>query len=872
MTVSAAAARSAVVVLATVLASILVGLAASTGAAVAVPTEAPVVLDEGLVAFEVAGPEVAVRHEHEAWPQVTVRADGDLARQQLPATLPQGYAGLVTPGATVFQLAGTGAPGLPTVGWSAAASAAPVTLEVTATGPGRVLALDDRGDAGVVVHLDSAAAASSPVPLEPAAAATPTWVFERPGSYTLTARSTVHEPSGDMVGAEARVEVLVTEPTPTPTPAPAAPVAPVAPVAPAQVEADGCAVPGLAAGAITASTGHFDFGVQVEGGQLRSRVKDDQTSPPTWRDPASVLFQLGDAARMTVPAGSAYSFLGAAGTTVWTIGQTQQDGVPWLGWNTQHPSAVEAIDGPTTWTLDGVEGPGELFVHQTGSFGTPTRVLGSAAGWPTSMRIPANVHGHGNWSFTQPGLYRIATTHSATLRSGARVSASSTLFVQVGPCASADPAPTGRLDAGRLLAADALVGTPRAGVRVEPRQVRPGQRVTVTVPGAEPGAWLMPVAYSTPRQLGWTQVSATGQLPAVRLPEKLAAGAHQVAVYDRDGAVRGWAPVSVATAGDGPTEPPATPPATDQPAPPTQPDPPEQSGGQSTASPALPGTAPARTPARCVPRPSTPPTPATPATPAEPDPAPAATDVTDGHLDLGARIADGALVPLVKDDRQQPPAWVDPATVRLVLGDAAEQQVPADPAYSFMGEPGATVWMMPQTQVSGIPWLGWNTQDESVRAQVDESVRFTLDGVEGPGELAVYLTDSFGGIGEKTFGSAPGFPSTFEVPVNVHAHGNWVFTEPGSYSVTLTQSARLTSGAEVSGTATLAFTVGTAGTARVLPRVAPGFAAAAPTAAERLDDCVLPETGASRATAVLLPIGVLLVLAGTATLVGRRRA
>jgi len=213
--------------------------------------------------------------------------------------------------------------------------------------------------------------------------------------------------------------------------------------------------------------------------------------------------------------------------------------------------------------------------------------------------------------------------------------------------------------------------------------------------------------------------------------------------------------------------------------------------------------------------------------------------------------------------------------VRLVLGRSAEQQVPGDSSYSFMGDAGDTVWMMPQTQVSGVPWLGWNTQDESVRSQVAGPVRFTLDEVSGPGRLAVYLTDSFGGIGERKFGTAPGFPSSFDVPLNVHAHGNWVFTAPGTYAVTITQSATLTSGASVSDTATLAFTVGGEGSARVLPRVAPGFATAAPVEppepASSRADCVLPKTGAPRHAVPLLALGGLLVLAGSTVLMRSRR-
>ncbi|WP_244927941.1 TIGR03773 family transporter-associated surface protein [Nocardioides sp. W7] len=856
-------------------------------------------VDEGV-------PVLRVRQGEQVWDpaDVVLRADGERAALALPSSLPSRYSGLLTPGSTVYEMPGTPTADLPSLGWGAPVlgAGASATLRLAVTGPGRVLVATDHGERRPLdVHLDSSRPEPAVIVLPSGTVATPTWIVDRPGAYTFTATPVVAAPDGSVVeGATASYRLDVSEPvtpTPTATPVPSPSPTPTPPPAPtpdpvaaaaaaaapsAATAADRCAVPGLAAGAMTATTGHFDFGVQVDGGTLRSRVKDDQTSPATWRDPSSVLFQLGDTARTTVPPGDAYAFLGEPDATVWTIGQTQQDGVPWLGWNTQHASAVQAIDGPTTWTLDAVDGPGDVFVYQTGSFGALTRVFGTGDGWPRSRRVPANVHGHGNWSFTRPGIYRITTTHAATLTSGRQVSSTATLLVQVGPCAEADPRPDSPLAAGQLLAEGALAKTPRHGVVVEPRRTTAGATVSLRVPELQPGSWLMPVAYSAPKQLGWAQVSATRELPTVTLPARLAEGRHRVAVYDASGAVQGWAPVVVTAAEDEADPNPVTPADGGETVDPAPAAPSATGSGLSGTG----GTS-LRAAAACVPAPATPTAPsgAEPPGTAPGVGAPAAANaekVTDGHLDFGAHVVGGALVPKVKDDRQQPSAWVDPASVRLVLGSSAEQQVPGDPSYSFMGKPGDTVWMMPQTQVADVPWLGWNTQDESVRSQVDGSVRFTLDSVSGPGKLAVYLTDSFGGIGEKTFGNAAGFPSSFDVPVNVHAHGNWVFTAAGTYAVTITQTAKLTSGASVSGTATLAFTVGGSGASRVLPRLAPGFATAqpsqpaaptaptAPTAAS-LADCVLPETGAPRHSAPLLALGGLLVLAGATVLVRSRR-
>lgn len=192
--------------------------------------------------------------------------------------------------------------------------------------------------------------------------------------------------------------------------------------------------------------------------------------------------------------------------------------------------------------------------------------------------------------------------------------------------------------------------------------------------------------------------------------------------------------------------------------------------------------------------------------------------VRSGHFDFGALIAGDRLEARIKDDRTQPPAWVAPSSVAFGIGSSAKASVPSSPAYGFLGEPGDDVWILPQTQSAALPWLGWNTQHETVRERVAGPVRFTLDNLTGPGDLAVFLNDSFGGVGEKKLGTTPGFPRSFDVPLNVHAHGNWAFTEPGTYRITLTQSARLKTGRAVADTATLTFHVATSAAGRSTAR------------------------------------------------------
>ncbi|MCR1783471.1 TIGR03773 family transporter-associated surface protein [Nocardioides carbamazepini] len=684
------------------------------------------------------------------------------------------------------------------LGWSTrraptAEPEATLDVDLTVTGPGRVLVQDVEPDGVRVDLIDTGDDRPDVLALPPGREGRPLWSFGVPGryvvdaalggataTYVLDVRAAAEEPAGPAPTEPQPVEPAPVEVPPVDVPADVPPASPepAPPVAPAKQQ-DACAVPGLPADVVRVSDGHFDYGVQVAGGRLGSRVKDDRTSPPTWRDPAAMLFEIGEPARRQVPANPALAFLGTAGSDIWTIGQVQESGVPWLGWNTQHESAIGNIQGATTWRLDSVEGPGQLFVYQTGSFGAVSPVLGMADGWPRSTVVPANVHAHGNWSFTQPGVYRVTTTHLARLTSGADASSTGTLTFRVGPCAQPAPGPVG--DAGAGSAGDKKGGKGKKSK---------GEEHPEATAGAAP-------ASPTP-------------MPA-RVPVACA-------------------PVT---------------------------------GGEGS------GSTGARTDAGD--EAAAPQTPQTPQT--------SQATVGDGHFDFGSVIEGTTMQARVKDDRTQPPSWVEPESLRFAIGGSAQQEVPAGAAYAFLGSPGARIWLIPQTQASGVPWLGWNTQHETVRQQVRGPVRYRLDGVSGPGKLAVYLTDSFGGVGQKMFGNVSGFPQAFDVPLNVHAHGNWAFTAPGTYQVTITQSATLTDGTAVSDQATLTFVVGggsgggSGGGGRSVGLTVPLAVPQAPLpAAAPADDCVIPATGADDSLTLLLPLGVTLVVTGAAVLGVRRRA
>ena len=155
--------------------------------------------------------------------------------------------------------------------------------------------------------------------------------------------------------------------------------------------------------------------------------------------------------------------------------------------------------------------------------------------------------------------------------------------------------------------------------------------------------------------------------------------------------------------------------------------------------------------------------------------------ITDGHFDLGPAIENGQLVARIKDDRSVPAVWKDPASMTFALGEKARIKAPE--ALSYAAAPGQDVWMIPATQIRGVPWLGMNSQREEIVTETSGQVRFSLLDVQGPGNVAVFESGSLGaGIGTHVFDGAG---TSYTLSANTHAHQNWVFTEPGSYQLTI---------------------------------------------------------------------------------------
>lgn len=185
---------------------------------------------------------------------------------------------------------------------------------------------------------------------------------------------------------------------------------------------------------VTITEGHIDLGPRLVDGQWVLAARDDTAKTPVWRQTNDMAFVLGENTVLPVPESADYQFLGVpAGTRVYTIGQNQVSGAPWLGWNTQAPELAQAGVSGVKLRLTGHQGPGEVHVFlQAGNFGAPQVVWSTAGHKSTEIYIEANTHTHANWVFTQPGVHLLQFQVTGADGDGRQISATAVLRFAVG--------------------------------------------------------------------------------------------------------------------------------------------------------------------------------------------------------------------------------------------------------------------------------------------------------------------------------------------------------------------------------------------------------------------------------------------------------
>ena len=208
-------------------------------------------------------------------------------------------------------------------------------------------------------------------------------------------------------------------------------------------------------------------------------------------------------------------------------------------------------------------------------------------------------------------------------------------------------------------------------------------------------------------------------------------------------------------------------------------------------------------PAPTSPAPSAEPsTPGTPGNQCVPGQLDGRTKISHGHLDIQATLKDRQLSVGLRDDSGTIDADSTVRPLDSVVWTVSENarrvrtERMADEKLNFMGPVGTAFYGLPQTQQSGLPWPGYNTQDIDY-SQLRGPVRLhVVPKVMPEGARFGMFTESLNGA-DVLLDSTTG-KTTIDIDYATHAHANWVFSEPGQYMFDVHYSATLADGTEVS--------------------------------------------------------------------------
>lgn len=169
-----------------------------------------------------------------------------------------------------------------------------------------------------------------------------------------------------------------------------------------------------------------------------------------------------------------------------------------------------------------------------------------------------------------------------------------------------------------------------------------------------------------------------------------------------------------------------------------------------------------------------------------------------GHVDAMQVYMDGDRLDLrVKDDTGDSTRYHDPEDVLFHVRPEAETAIPAGGTWSFIGEAGESMWMLPLTQDPALLWPGWSTEPLAKGRFQDDEVSLNLVDVAGPGDAVLWTVRNFGE--PVPFASSrDGLPDAIPVGVPAHVHSFWAFTAPGAYTLTWQAAGTLADGTAVS--------------------------------------------------------------------------
>jgi len=182
----------------------------------------------------------------------------------------------------------------------------------------------------------------------------------------------------------------------------------------------------------------------------------------------------------------------------------------------------------------------------------------------------------------------------------------------------------------------------------------------------------------------------------------------------------------------------------------------------------------------------------------------AAITLDTGEVDIGVQYQAGVWIWTAYNHESEEDFTLGEALFRA--NASAQRTVPNDPDFTaFLGVAGTPVWVLPSAQEPGLLFPGLAADRTGGGIFQNNRLAMTLIGIVGPGEFALYSVDALGEP-QVLMNSRDGLSAADHISLPTaggHAHANWAFSEPGSYTLTVVPSGTLVAGnVPVSGPAT----------------------------------------------------------------------
>lgn len=154
--------------------------------------------------------------------------------------------------------------------------------------------------------------------------------------------------------------------------------------------------------------------------------------------------------------------------------------------------------------------------------------------------------------------------------------------------------------------------------------------------------------------------------------------------------------------------------------------------------------------------------------------------ITEGHQDMALKDEGGDISFVVKDDQKEKEYQSEEFAVEVA--EKNKQRI-SDLKIPSLPDEG---WVLPQTQIKDVPWLGFNTQELSEEyLGSKQTATLSMAIASGPedGRIVAFQNE---GIGDLKIRMDTEDGTAWDYPGRSHSHPAFAFTKPGTYAVSFT--------------------------------------------------------------------------------------